>query len=102
MAETFEKIRNTLRGFICGGKTQMNAATRCPRVRSVHLLFYLRSCSQRGAQRVLHGLRQDGGALAGHHRHQAAVLREKHGQVGAAASATDAITCTHSAEMFND
>lgn len=55
--------------------------------------FYLWSCGQRGAQRVLHGLRQDGGALPGHHRHQAAVLGEKHRQVGAAASSTNTITC---------
>lgn len=78
------------------------AATLWPHVRCVHLLFYLRSCSQRRAQRVLHGLRQDGGALSGHHRHQAAVLGEKHGQVGTTASAADAITCTHSTETFND
>lgn len=55
--------------------------------------IYLWSCGQRGAQGVLHRLWKDGSALSGHHRHQAAVLGEKHRQVGAAATTAYAVTC---------
>lgn len=61
-------------------------------------LFYLRGCSQWRAQRVLHGLWQDRGALFGHDRYQAAVLGEKHGQVGTAASSTDTIPWRHTSQ----
>jgi len=58
------------------------------------LLLHLWPRLQRGEQGVLHHLRQDGGALPGHHRHQAAVLGEEHGQVGAAAASTNTVTWT--------
>lgn len=54
---------------------------------------HLRSRSgQRGAEGVLHGLWQDGGALSGYHGDQAVHLGEENGQVGANAATSDTVT----------
>ena len=53
----------------------------------------LRPGRQRGAERVLHGLGQDGDGLASHHRHQPVGLGEEDRQVATASASTHAVAC---------